>query len=205
MYAGAQPLAYHCSQQTIGASIPIPHALEQTNRSNPHPSSSSALHPALLPLSLFVRSVRAPSVPHRYRMRDAREARSHRFPNPACSTSFVWPVACATAHFMYCMQQLTVSNALDQGCLWLQELQHLAYAKVYSIRLPCALIAINAAWKFQWHPALKPQGGVCTANLTPSFLHALGARLYTIPLRQVVSTVPLTCLLSPSPGWCART
>jgi hypothetical protein len=37
----------------------------------------------------------------------------------------------------------------------------------------------QCSMKFQWHPALKPQGGVCTANLTPSFLHALGARLYT--------------------------
>lgn len=68
----------------------------------------------------------------------------------------------------------------------------MAYAKVYSIHLPCALIAINAAWKFQWHPALKPQGGVCTANLTPSFLHPLGARLYTASPSRLHRTTDLS-------------
>lgn len=54
----------------------------------------------------------------------------------------------------------------------------MADSKVHSIHLPYAHCN-QCCWKFQWHPALKPQGGVCTANLTPSFLHHLGARLYT--------------------------
>ena len=159
-----------------------------------HPSSkhhhfiSPTPRSPLLVMPLLVQwLVRAPSLPHRYRMRDARTA------------SYISRLICLVRRLCNarCNAAALRVRYAKRAISWSYTLAH---AKVYhSMRTTIPYIStVNFSGTRSETPS-----GVCTARPTPYFLKHLGAPfLYRF-------AKPLTCffpeVLSPSPGWCART